>query len=144
MRLSFLDICVGLSVLLTTPIVMIVYGWNQPVPICAVSLCLACLATAAASLMKSDGGEDPDAPVEVASLADEFEATSIIGHLETHGIQAYPVGSFVSGFQVEAPRDVKVVVARKDHELACQILAEIKLEDNAVDWSNVDVGRRES
>ena len=143
MRFSFLDICVGLSVLMTTPIVMFVYGWNQPQPICAISLLLAFMATLASSWMTSEAGDDPDAPIEVASLADEFEATGVIAHLANHGIKAFPVGSFVSGFQVEAPRDVKVVVARKDVEVASQILAEINLEDNEVDWSNVDVGRRE-
>lgn len=142
MRFSLLDIGVGLSVLIVVPVVMYVMGYTQPIHLCAVSIFLSCLAMFAASLMKNDG-EDPDAPVEVASLADQFEATSVIGHLETHGIKACPVGSFVSGFQVEAPRDVKVVVARKDSELARQILSELTLDENEVDWSNVDIGRRE-
>lgn len=84
---------------------------------------------------------DPHSPVEVAKVPTDIQAASIITLLEEQGIKATATGSYTSGFRAEAPGWVGVVVRREDKARAEAVLKDADQEP--VDWSQVDVGRRE-
>jgi len=67
------------------------------------------------------------------------EAAAIVTALAEHGIEAFAVGGYTSGFRAEAPGEVRVVVKHVDADRARQTLAEIGQEPGEVDWSKVDV-----
>ena len=79
-------------------------------------------------------------PVQLASLRDAIEASTLVSFLESHGIHAELVGEFTSNFQVEIDSDAKVVVKENDIERARDLLARWEEERAAIDWSNVDTG----
>lgn len=66
---------------------------------------------------------DPSSPTVVDSFKDDYDASIIVGRLRTEGINAVAVGGYTSGFQVEAPGYVDVVVPRSELAKAKQVLA---------------------
>lgn len=84
---------------------------------------------------------DPQSPVEVAKVPTDIEAASIVTLLEEQGIKATATGSYTSGFRAEAPGWVAVVVRQEDKARAEAILKDV--DQDPVDWSQVDVGRPE-
>lgn len=142
MKLSMLDWLIGISFGIVVSTLLYVYA-HPPQTVSCIGLFAGLVTLFFVRMLNSSPADDPDYPLEVASLADHFEATALIGHLEKHGIRAHVSGAFIAGFLVEAPGDVKVVVARRDFEQANQLISELKLDENEVDWSDVNVGRRE-
>ena len=76
---------------------------------------------------------DPSSLRVVASCVDQFEATALVTRLSDELIYAKPVGGYTSGFQVEAPGEVKVVVRKMDFERAQKIVNEVRTESDASD-----------
>ncbi|MFO1021722.1 MAG: DUF2007 domain-containing protein [Planctomycetales bacterium] len=83
---------------------------------------------------------DPQAPVTVASFPNEMEAGALVAALEVEGIKAMAVGDLVSGFRIEIPGLVHVVVRNEDLGKAQEVYREIQQHAEPVDWSTVDVG----
>ncbi|MBC8356706.1 MAG: DUF2007 domain-containing protein [Planctomycetes bacterium] len=79
---------------------------------------------------------DPDSPTIVYSAANAIEAAAIVTALEAEGIEATTTGSFTSGFQAEAPGEVKVVVRQSQADKARRTLDQ--LEDEADSNESVD------
>lgn len=72
-----------------------------------------------------------------------MEAGIIVAALEENGIRATATGATTAGFRAEAPGWVNVLVAEEDVPRAEALLEEIDETPNAVDWSQVDVGKPE-
>jgi hypothetical protein len=66
---------------------------------------------------------DPSSPTVVDSFKDDYDASIVVGRLRTEGINAVAVGGYTSGFQVEAPGYVDVVVPQSELAQAKEILA---------------------
>jgi len=79
----------------------------------------------------------------LVSVPSEVEAAAIVTALAEYGIEAHAVGGYTAGFRAEAPGDVKVSVKHADLDRARQALAEIREHPDAIDWSQIDVGRPE-
>ncbi len=84
---------------------------------------------------------DPHSPVEVTKVPTDIAAASIITLLEQQGVKATATGSYTSGMRAGAPGWVGVVVRREDKARAEAILKSI--DEQPVDWSQVDVGNPE-
>lgn len=84
---------------------------------------------------------DPNEMQVIASVPSEIEAREIVAALNDVGIVAVISGEHTSGFKAMAPGDVKVHVKHADASRAEWALQEIRDRSDAVDWSNVDVGR---
>jgi hypothetical protein len=82
---------------------------------------------------------DPNRPEPLLSVCSDVEAAAIVTALAEHGIEAFAVGGYTSGFRAEAPGEVRVLVKHVDADRARQTLAEIGQEPGEVDWSKVDV-----
>lgn len=70
----------------------------------------------------------------------EIEAAPIVAALTSAGIEATMTGGYTAGFIAEAPGDVQVKVFSDTLELAKKILAQHKLDNDTIDWSQIDVG----
>ena len=81
---------------------------------------------------------DPNRPEALLSVPDEIEAAAIVGALAEYGIEAFAAGGYISGFKVQAPVNVAVLVKHIDMDRAQQALAEIRAEQGEIDWSKVD------
>lgn len=80
--------------------------------------------------------DDPNRPVVLTAVANEFEAGVIVSRLELSGIKAVAVGEFTANFKAEAPGSVKVLVPFADLERARQVVAEDQpLDENA--WAEL-------
>jgi hypothetical protein len=66
---------------------------------------------------------DPSSPTVIESFADNYQASIVVSRLRASGINAAAVGGYTSGFQVEAPGYVDVVVPQADVSQAKKILA---------------------
>ena len=86
---------------------------------------------------------DLNSPQVLLEVPNEFEATAIVAALREHGIYASMVGGFTAGFIAEAPGTVRIIVKKGDLESAQEALAKIEVEHDEIDWSQVDVGKRE-
>ena len=86
---------------------------------------------------------DIRSPKVLAKAANEFEAAAIVTALMERSIFAKAVGGFTASFVVEAPGDVSIVVREAELEAAKKVLAEIRANEEEVDWSKVDVGEPE-
>jgi hypothetical protein len=82
---------------------------------------------------------DPDRPEELLAAANEIEAAAMVNALAEYGVEAFAAGGYTSGFQAEAPGNVKILVKQADLDRAKQALAEILKEQGEIDWSKVDV-----
>lgn len=80
----------------------------------------------------------------LTTVNDEMHASVIVTTLNDKGIKAKATGGFTAGFRAEAPGYVDVVVSEKDLTEAKRILESIDFENEAVDWSDVDVGNADS
>ena len=85
-----------------------------------------------------------DKLTRLETFNDEIQAALVVSALEAEGITARATGGFTAGFRAEAPGYVDVVVREADVDRARQILETIDLENETVDWSRVDVGKREN
>lgn len=83
---------------------------------------------------------DPNSPVKLAEYSTELEAGPIIAALEQQGIEARMVGDLVSGFRVEVPGVVSVLVRQQDLEQAQAALKALEQVADPVDWTKVDTG----
>lgn len=83
--------------------------------------------------------------VLLTSVPTEMQASIITASLEEEGLHCAAVGGFTAGFVAEAPGWVKIMVAKRDLDLAKKILATVSHEgmDGEVDWSEVDFGEPE-
>ncbi|HUG18747.1 MAG TPA: hypothetical protein VMM56_07195 [Planctomycetaceae bacterium] len=86
---------------------------------------------------------DPDNPEVLTRVPTEWEAAAILSALADRGIHALTTGGFTAGFRAESPGDVNIIVKHQDLKLALEALKSIELNDTAVDWSQVDVGKPE-
>lgn len=80
---------------------------------------------------------------QLVAVPTEVEAAVIVAALTDEGIQAVAAGGFTSSFRAEAPGDVVVLVNPVDAGRAQQILQQHQSEDQAINWSEVDVGEPE-
>ena len=87
--------------------------------------------------------DHPQHIVRLTSMPTEREAAMIVAALEQNGITSTMSGQFTAGFRAEAPGWVQVLVAEEDLGRAEEVLAEIRGEQDDVDWSQVDVGQPE-
>ncbi|MEX0819443.1 MAG: DUF2007 domain-containing protein, partial [Pirellulaceae bacterium] len=71
---------------------------------------------------------DPDSPTIVYSAVNSVEAASVVTALEAEGIEATTTGSYTSGFQAEAPGEVKVVVRLSQADKARGVLERLERE----------------
>lgn len=71
---------------------------------------------------------DPDSPTVVFSAANAIEASAIVTALEAEGIETTTTGTFTSGFQAEAPGEVRVVVRQSQAEKARKTLERLEAE----------------
>lgn len=78
--------------------------------------------------------------VTLISLPSELEAAPLVAALEIAGINSTMTGGFTAGFIAEAPGDVDVKIFRRDLPAARQVLEELELTGEKIDWSKVDVG----
>lgn len=70
--------------------------------------------------------EQPNQPMTLVSVPNEFEAAMIVSALASHEIDASTSGSFTAGFRAEAPGDVEVLVRHRDLQRAQTVLDEIQ------------------
>ncbi len=84
--------------------------------------------------------QDPDSPQLLIAVANELEAGTILSALSARGLDARMTGELTSGFRAESPGMVRVMVRHKDLARAQELLQEISLEAEDIDWSQVDVG----
>ncbi len=85
--------------------------------------------------------DNQDKLITLVRINDEIQASLVVAALAESGILATATGGFTAGFRAEAPGYVDVVVSDKDLPRARQVLASIEMEQQPVDWSQVDVGR---
>lgn len=83
---------------------------------------------------------DPLVPEVVASFPSEIEASTLVAALEEAGIKAMAIGEHVSGFRIEIPGQVQVVVKLEDLLRAREVHQEIQQHSDPVNWSEVDTG----
>lgn len=83
--------------------------------------------------------DDAQNPVTLVTVPGEIEAAAIVTALADYGIVAHAAGGYVAGFRAEAPGDVAIYVRQADRDVARQALAEIRQDQAAVDWSQIDV-----
>ena len=78
--------------------------------------------------------------VKLASVPTEVEAAPIVAALKSAGISATMTGAFTASFIAEAPGEIAVKVFAADEKAAKKILEKFNLENDAIDWDQVDVG----
>lgn len=83
---------------------------------------------------------DPLVPEVVASFPSEIEASTLVAALEEAGIKAMAIGEHVSGFRIEIPGQVQVVVKLEDLPRAQALYNEIQNHSDPVNWAEVDTG----
>ncbi len=71
---------------------------------------------------------DPNQPVVVKIVANEFVASLMIARLQAHEIEAYTEGALTSGFRAEVPGGVRVMVRQSDLERAQEAIKITKSE----------------
>lgn len=81
-----------------------------------------------------------NSPTVLVSFPHEMQAGAILNALEQHGIQAQLTGVMTSGFRAEAPGIVSVVVPSTELDQAREVLATVNLDQDEVDWSQVNTG----
>ena len=69
---------------------------------------------------------DPNRPTVVRTPPDEAQAAMLVAALDEHGVRAWAVGGFTSGFRAEVPGGVQVLVRWCDVESAREALREIE------------------
>jgi len=79
----------------------------------------------------------------LTSVRTEMEGGVIVSGLEDRGIQSTMSGVYTTNFRAEAPGWVEILVAEHDLARAQAALREIQLENDQIDWSQVDVGQPE-
>jgi len=79
-------------------------------------------------------------PRVLASFPEPVEAAGLVSALADEGIVGRSVGDFTSGFQVEAPGTVDVLVSDGDFARASKVVERYERAETSVDWSTVDVG----
>lgn len=87
-----------------------------------------------------------DNPEELTTLVhfpSETEAAPIVEALVAAGIPATMTGGFTAGFIAEAPGDISINVFARDRAKAKQVLRQFALENESIDWSQIDVGEPE-
>lgn len=72
----------------------------------------------------------------------EIEAAPIVSALKAEGLSATMTGGFTAGFIAEAPGDVQVKVLESDLPKAQAVLEKFKAENDRIDWSQIDVGKK--
>ncbi|MFT5300030.1 MAG: hypothetical protein ACI814_000804 [Mariniblastus sp.] len=82
----------------------------------------------------------PKTLITLVSFPTEAEAVPVVEALQAAGISATMTGGFTAGFIAEAPGMVAVKVFEKDRETSEEVLRQFGLENEAIDWSKVDVG----
>lgn len=80
---------------------------------------------------------------QLASVPTEIEAAVIVATLGDEGIHAMAAGGLISSFRAEAPGEVSILVNPADAERAQEILKNSRSQNQAVNWSEVDVGEPE-
>ncbi len=81
--------------------------------------------------------------ITLTSVPTETDAAPIVATLTEHGISASMTGGFTAGFIAEAPGDIQIKIFEKDVKRAKEVLREFHLENEAIDWSKIDVGEAE-
>ena len=87
-----------------------------------------------------DKHSDHEHLITLTSVPAESDAAPIVAALTEHGISATMTGGFTAGFIAEAPGDIQIKIFEDDVPRAKEILREFELENESIDWSNVDVG----
>jgi len=82
---------------------------------------------------------DPNRPEVLLSAANEIEAAAMATALAEYGVEAFAAGGYTSGFKAEAPGNVNILVKHADLDRAREALAEIRRQQDEIDWSKVDV-----
>jgi len=86
---------------------------------------------------------DPEALAILIRVPSEIEAAPLIAALEMDGIPATMTGGFTAGFIAEAPGDVQINVLESNLARAKLALEKFQTENSRIDWSQIDVGKRE-
>jgi hypothetical protein len=81
--------------------------------------------------------------VTLCECPTEGAAAHIAGVLRERGVPARHVGGLTAGLRAEAPGTVRVLVRRADLDRASMVLEQVRREAQAIDWSAVDLGRRD-
>ncbi len=70
----------------------------------------------------------------------------LVAALKDHGVDARAVGALTAGFRAEAPGVIKVMVREADLDDATRVLETIcdEIDNDPIDWSQVDVGDPET
>ena len=84
-----------------------------------------------------------DELARLTSVRNEMEAGVIVAALDGEGIKATMSGIHTAQFRAEAPGWVEVLVAEDDLPRAQTVLDQLRRENDAIDWSQVDVGQPE-
>jgi hypothetical protein len=79
--------------------------------------------------------------VTLVSVPTEVEARPIVAALKAAGISTTMTGEFTAGFIAEAPGEIAIKIFSKDVKVAKKLLEKFDLENDAIDWSKVDVGK---
>jgi hypothetical protein len=88
-------------------------------------------------------GDQSSSPSVLLSVNNEVEAASIVAALGRYGVEASTSGDFAAGLWARIPGNVEILVRSADLEPARRALAEIRADDEVIDWSKVDVGQPE-
>ncbi len=78
--------------------------------------------------------------VTLASVPKEADAAPIVAALKSAGISATMTGGFTAGFIAEAPGEIAIKVFSVDEKAARKVMEKFDLENDAIDWDQVDVG----
>jgi Putative prokaryotic signal transducing protein len=87
--------------------------------------------------------DDNENLARLTSVRTEMEAGVIVSGLEDRGIKSTMSGVYTTNFRAEAPGWVEILVADHDLARAQAALEEIRVENDHIDWSQVDVGQPE-
>ena len=90
-----------------------------------------------------NSNENPEELTTIAHIPSEAEAAPIVDALVQAGIAATMTGGFTAGFIAEAPGDISINVFKRDQEKARKVLQQFSLENQSIDWNQVDVGEPE-
>jgi hypothetical protein len=87
-------------------------------------------------------GSDPDILVDLTTARNSFEAQVIAQALEAQGVpaKAFDIAGTMLQWDVAVSQPIRVVVRRRDLELARSILKAIKADSLDLDWSEVKTG----
>ena len=87
--------------------------------------------------------KDTDRLEPLTSTPNESQAAIIVAALKDRGINAVAEGGLTAGFRAETFGEVRIMVWRKDLDLAREALDEYRDVMSDIDWDGVDVGEAE-